>query len=755
MSTQVLPGEAAVDLAECAREPIHTPGSVQPHGALLVLGEPGLSVTQASDNLWHLLGVEAREALGRPLSYALGADAAALLRDRLYATLPQTRSEYLGVVTPSGGGRSFHAVAHRNPGGVVLELEVALPPEPPLATHPILDAFTLMAEASPLVADLARVTAAAVRGLTRFDRVLVYRFDEGFNGTVVGEDGTGRLPPLLHHRFPAGDIPAQARELYRLNRVRIIPDAGYRPVPITPALNPATGGPLDLTHSTLRSVSPAHVEYMRNMETAASMSVSILRGGRLWGLIACHHAEPRGVPFPAREACDLFARVFALRLSTLEHATDFERQIEVRTAYGTLLGAMADRGDFAAALAEKPAELLALADAGGAAILTDAGCRLFGETPTEAEVRAHAAWLSSETRDSPYATESLSAECPAAAAYKGVASGLLAVSVSRSRPHYMMWFRPEVLRTVPWGGDPTRPYTAGPHGPRLNPRRSFEAWRETVRDRAPPWRDAEVGGAGELRDAVVGVMLRKAEELATLNAELARSNKELEAFSYSVSHDLRAPLRHISGYAELLRETQAGALSADAARYVATIVESSDLAGRLVDKLLGFSRLGRAELQRSPIDMNALVREVRRDVAAEAPGRAIEWRVGDLPAAHGDLMMLRTAVRDFLANAVKYTRGRDPAVIEVGSRPHESGEPGATPADLFWVKDNGVGFDMKYAGKLFGVFQRLHRAEDFEGTGIGLANAARALERHGGRAWAEGVEGEGATFYFTLPRVPQ
>ncbi len=746
------PDEATADLAECAREPIHTPGSVQPHGVLLVLGAPGLVVTQASENLWHLLGVEAGEALGQPLSFALGADAAAALRDRLYAALPETRTEYLGFVTPSGGGRSFHAVAHRNAAGVVLELEVATPPEPPLATHPLLDAFTLMAEASPRVADLARLTAAAVRSLTRFDRVVIYRFDEGFNGTVVGEDGTGRLPALLDHRFPAGDIPAQARELYRLNRVRIIPDARYRPVPLTPALDPATGAQLDMTHSTLRSVSPAHVEYMRNMQTAASMSVSILRGGRLWGLIACHHAEPRGVPFQAREACDLFARVFALRLSTLENATDFGRQFEVRAAYATLLGAMADRGDFAAALAEHPHELLALADAGGAAILTDAGCLLVGETPTEAEVRALAAWLAAEARDSPYATESLSAECPAAAAYKGHASGLLAVAVARSRPHYVMWFRPEVLRTVNWGGDPTQPFTAGPGGVRLHPRRSFEAWRETVRDRAPPWRDAEVGGAGELRDAVVGVILRKAEELATLNAELARSNKELEAFSYSVSHDLRAPLRHISGYAELLRDTQAGALSADAARYVATIVESSDLAGRLVDKLLGFSRLGRAELQRSAIDMNALVGEVRRDVAAEAPGRAIEWRVGDLPTVCGDLMMLRTAVRDFLANAVKYTRGRDPAVVEVGSRRDDSG---ATPADLFWVKDNGVGFDMRYAGKLFGVFQRLHRAEDFEGTGIGLANAARVLERHGGRAWAEGVEGEGATFWFTLPRVPE
>ena len=747
MTATATTDETKIDLENCAREPIHVPGSVQPHGVLLVLAGRDLRVVQASENTGPLLGVPTGDALGRPLADLLGAAAAAALHHGLTAALTATRAEFLGAVTVAGGYKgSFNAVAHRAAGGVVLELEIAVPDEPPLAVHSVLDAFTLLAEASPSIADLSRLLAEATRRLTGFDRVLVYRFDEGWDGTVIGEDGNGRLPSMLDHRYPASDIPAQARELYRVNRVRIIPDADYRPVPVLPAANPATGGPLDLTFSTLRSVSPVHVEYMKNMETAASMSVSVLRGGRLWGLVSCHHARPRAVPFPAREACDLFARVFSLRLSALEHARDFERQIEVRSAYATLLAAMADRGDFAAALAERPKELLALADAEGAAVVTDGGCLLVGETPTEAEVRDLAGWLFREARDDVYATECLGQACPAAAAFKDRASGLLAAAVSKTRPGYVLWFRPEVLRTVKWSGDPTRPVSAGPG--RLHPRRSFETWRETVRDRARAWRPSEVEGAGDLRRAIVGIVLRKAEELAALNAELARSNKELEAFSYSVSHDLRAPLRHISGYAELLRGSDAGKLSADAERYVATIVESSDLAGRLVDKLLGFSRFGRAELQVSVIDMAALVRELRADVMAEADGRRVEWRVGALPAVTGDLMMLRTAVRDFLSNAVKYTRGRDPAVIEIGSRAE-----GAD--DLFWVKDNGVGFDMKYAGKLFGVFQRLHRAEDFEGTGIGLANALRVLERHGGRAWGEGVEGAGATFSFTLPRTPK
>jgi light-regulated signal transduction histidine kinase (bacteriophytochrome) len=263
-----------------------------------------------------------------------------------------------------------------------------------------------------------------------------------------------------------------------------------------------------------------------------------------------------------------------------------------------------------------------------------------------------------------------------------------------------------------------------------------------------PWEDSEIEIATDLRNAIVGIVLRRAEELAELNDELTRSNKELEAFSYSVSHDLRAPLRHIVGYAEMLRESLGERLDAKGDRCIGIIIESCEYAGKLVDKLLSYSRLGRSELQWSQIDLPMLVEEVRKDVMRDASGRTITWKIGKLPCVTGDLMMLRMAVRDLLANAVKYTRRRDEAVIEMDCR--DDGD-----AWIFFVKDNGVGFDMKYTDKLFGVFQRLHRWEDYEGTGIGLANVRRVIERHGGRTWAEGQEGVGATFFFSLPKPPK
>lgn len=519
-------------------------------------------------------------------------------------------------------------------------------------------------------------------------------------------------------------------------------------MPIRPAATPA-GRPLDLSQSVLRSVSPVHVEYMRNMGTMASMSVSILVDGALWGLVSCHNRDPKRVPLQARNACDFLTQIFALQLSAKVRGAQAEQRLALGAVQARLLGFMAEEDSFIDGLLKHPDDVLALVNATGAAVVTAESCRLLGAAPPEGEVRALYAWLSARGEpEDVFATEALAEDFPRAAGFADRASGLLAISVSKRYASYILWFRPEVVRTVKWGGNPVkaaRPDPAG--GPdRLHPRQSFEIWKETLKGRSLPWSLPEIEAAKDLRASVLGIVLRRAEELAAMSEELQRSNKELEAFSYSVSHDLRAPFRHIVGYANLLRTREGQNLSDKGRHYVETIIDAAFSAGTLVDNLLTFSQMGRHALSKVPGDMEALVEEVRRKVLRDvAPDRVVRWEVGPLGRAYADPAMLRLVIENLLSNAVKYTRGRPEAVIEIGRLPPQEGET------VFYVRDNGAGFDMAYVDKLFGVFQRLHRVEEFEGTGIGLANVRRIVERHGGRTWAEGRLGEGATFYFTLP----
>ncbi|MBP1473139.1 GAF domain-containing protein [Frateuria sp. MAH-13] len=728
---------APLDLDACAREQIHIPGSIQPAGLLLVVEPEGGTIVQSAIPGTPLLQ-DFDCPRGQRLERVLGGALAGLASSVLVA--PDRGTVHLGIVSLKGV--AHHATAHRAQGMILLELEEARPDE--LGSledlYPLIREFMADLERAPDTAALCDLAARQLRRITGLDRVLIYRFDTGWNGTVIAESRNEALPSYLDLRFPASDIPAQARELYRTSRLRLIANCDYTPVPIEPAINPLTGQPTDLGQALLRSVSPVHLQYMRNMGTGTSMSISLLREGRLWGLVSCHNRAPCRVPYNVRTACDLLGQVLALQVAAKEHAAEVEQRVARRAIQARLLALMAAEDDFLKGLAREPGQLLSLTQSEGAAIVHLGRCVLLGRAPGEQAVMELVNWLESTRRDDTFHSDSLATEWPAALGCKDTASGLLAVSISQMHASYVLWFRPEIVHTVQWGGDPRK--QADPA--RLSPRTSFEAWKETVRLRSLPWTQADVEGALELRTAIVDIVLRKAEEMADLNEQLVRSNKELEAFSYSVSHDLRAPFRHIVGYSELLLQSAGEKLGDQEKRFVATIIESANSAGVLVDNLLSFSQMGRTTLGKVKVNMHHLLEEVRRLLEVDTVGRDIEWKIGTLPTVEADPMMLRLVFQNLLSNAIKFTRDVEKAVIQVSGQAqhHEY---------VFCVRDNGCGFDMRYVHKLFGVFQRLHHVEEFEGTGIGLANVRRIIERHGGRTWAEGEVGKGASVYFTLP----
>lgn len=501
---------------------------------------------------------------------------------------------------------------------------------------------------------------------------------------------------------------------------------------------------VDLSFSVLRSVSPVHLEYMRNMGTMASMSISLLRGDRLWGLISCHNRDPARVPYHVRTACDFIGQVLSMQLAAREASALAERRLNLREIQARLLASMAGSDHFINSLVGNPHDLLALTGASGAAVVSGGEISRIGDTPGDAELQQLVAWIAGREREDVFATDNLAQLMPGGEAIKDHSSGVLAIWISQVHDSYVLWFRPEVIRTVTWSGNPRKRVEQDPVGLRLHPRKSFEAWQERVQLRSEPWDLAEIEAAAELRSAIVDIVLKRAEEMADMSERLTSINKELEAFSYSVSHDLRAPFRHIVGYAQLLKKFEGTRLTERGNRFVDTIIESGVSAGTLVDDLLSFSQMGRATLTPVHIDMDALVAESRSRLMVNDSGKA-DWRIGPLAPARGDPMMIRLVVQNLLDNAIKFSRNRDRPMIEIGCTIGDD-------ENVYQVRDNGTGFDMAYAGKLFGVFQRLHRVEEFEGTGIGLANVKRIIERHGGRVWANGQVDGGATFCFTLPK---
>lgn len=507
-----LPGTVPIDLDACAAEPIRIPGSVQPHGVLLAVTEPALEVRHVSRNVEQLVGRAAEDVVGAGLASVLGPEAADGIRQhvRTFGDL-RARNPLSVDVLGADGPVTVDAILHRVAIGtgtlLVVELEPAHGPRPfsfPNTYQAVRGAIEELNRARTLE-ELYDVAAREVRALTGFDRVMVYRFDPEYNGEVVAEARREDLNSFFGLHYPASDIPPQARQLYETNWVRLIADVGYTPSPVVPPFDPASGEPLDMTHAVLRSVSPVHIEYLGNMGVKASMSISLLRDGKLWGLVACHHYSGALMPpYGARAAAEFLGSTLSLRLVARAEERELETELAAQGVIARVLHAArdADRA-LADALVSDPG-LLALVPARGVAVRADGLVATAGDVPDD--VGPLLDWAASRP-DAVTAVTALEEDAPALAATLPGVAGVLAVRLPDDQ--CVVWLRHEVVQDVYWGGDPHNAKIAREEDGkvRLSPRLSFERWREVVRGRSEPWADAHVRAVEDLRTRLLEVLL--------------------------------------------------------------------------------------------------------------------------------------------------------------------------------------------------------------------------------------------------------
>jgi two-component system, chemotaxis family, sensor kinase Cph1 len=499
-----------VDISECEREPIHVPGHCQPFGVLLAMQTGHERICQISKNTELVFGVEAGEVVGCKLSNVFGNSDASKILDIFESGNWKEINPLRLLVTHGGKGLAVDVILHRYDGLDFVEVEPVSAESAERASrsfHLLHDALTRL-QTSRNSGELWEATVTEVQRITGYDRVMVYKFDRDDHGSVVAEQKQGHQESFLGLHYPASDIPEQARRLYRINWIRYIPDVYYKPVAVIPVVDEDHRRPTDMTYCVLRSVSPVHCEYLHNMGVGASMSVSIVRDNRLWGLIACHHATPRHLPYKLRLACEQLAQVVSLRIAALEEQ---ENSAGTNLLQAQMLAELPNASDIVTALVPETFNLLEYIEATGAAVCYGENTLTLGRTPNESQIRMILEFTLRRVSAPIFATDRLQDRLLEAEKFTDTASGVLCFTASRDRDFHILWFRTEQVREVRWAGEPDKPAAFDGSRLRLGPRRSFEVWKQEVRGQSQAWRPAEIEAAAELRSTLISMISAKGE----------------------------------------------------------------------------------------------------------------------------------------------------------------------------------------------------------------------------------------------------
>lgn len=508
--------EKNYDSAFCGRVPLHQTNMVQPHGILMIVDKQSGKILQVSENVEALLGKPAPQVVQTHLSDYISTDQYKNLQNRfegsLRGKLPFTMTFVNGQANVNGQAKDFIALVQTLEEYLLVEIEKEALEEAP---HSFINVygelkFILSAiDATTTIEEAARIVGKELKRISGFDKVMVYKFDEGWNGTVLAEEAEEGMDAYLGLKFPASDIPKGAREMYRKTPYRLIPDRDYQPVRLYPVINPATHAFTDLSHTNLRSVAGVHIEYLQNMNVTASMSTRILKNDQLWGLISCHHRTPKYLSYQTCSLFELLSDIISAKIAALEQQQLAHFKAEMHQVYAEVVEGIYKNDHLVRGIAEQQQEVMNLLKADGLATIFQKDIQTFGNTPSVTDIEDLVYWLQASNAKATHQETALSSKYENAAAYAAEASGLLVLPIQPDRGAYILAFRPEAVRKVTWGGNPDEAIQFSADQKSYHPRASFQQWQQTVSGQALPWSPEALEIAENFRNFVISFTLNK------------------------------------------------------------------------------------------------------------------------------------------------------------------------------------------------------------------------------------------------------
>lgn len=724
-----------VTLTNCDKEPIHVLGQIQPYGFLLVFDKKSHTLSRVSQNVFSFFDISKKSLRDYDVLSIFGQIGGLKLENHF-------KSINTKPIEIEYKKKSYVTIVHYTQDLIYAEFEPVTDKTVVVSQYDLSEIFSELSNATS-VEDMCTKTAHLIRKQFEYDRVMLYKFDEEWNGEVIAESCAVHKNSWLGLHYPATDIPQQARALFLKQGVRIIKDVDAVSSSVYPPID-EKGNALDLSLCELRAVSPIHIEYLKNMKVGATLTAAIICNGMLWGLIACHHDSSKFINYYQRLTVKFLTQVFATQLTLRSSNEVLQRINNTASQRSLLVKQMSDHWDVHRGLTTYPCTFLDVTDADGGAIYLNKNLTVIGNTPKKESILKIIHWIHKSHNENVFKTNKLEEIFTSDENLSGEAAGVLCIFLKENATDCIIWFKPEIIKTIKWGGKPTKIIDDVNH--RISPRKSFDLWKEIQKGVSLPWKDYEIASATSLVDSITKVIISKYDEVKKLNEELQLAYKDLETFSYSVSHDLRSPLRGISGFAQIIKEDYFDTLDDYGKTSIQRIIDASNKMNKLIDDIISFSSLGKSHVSLGNFSMQEVLSEVfdflQVNLLYKHTKLIVQDDIGDV---YGDRAMIFQVLVNLLDNALKYSHTKDQPIVKIGKIIDGS-------SVTYYVKDNGIGFKETHSNRIFEMFSRVVDDRQFKGSGIGLAIVKRIIERHKGKIWTESVEGEGATFFFQLQK---